>query len=255
MSYFPGPVSPDGRTLVVVSESDTTPHAGPAGQAAPARRLRPAQPASSERPARRSPTTGTAGPKPAAWLPDGSALLATADDDGASPVFRISVPRVLRPEVGVTRVTQDAAAYTDVVVSPDGRSAYALRSSYEFPPEAGPDRPRRPGRPPGCRPRRSARTTRAGWSASRPLRPTGRGSPPTWRCRRAPPRRIPAPLLLWIHGGPLGSWNAWTWRWNPWLLTAKGYAVLLPDPALSTGYGQAYIQRGWGAGARRRSPT
>jgi dipeptidyl aminopeptidase/acylaminoacyl peptidase len=54
-------------------------------------------------------------------------------------------------------------------------------------------------------------------------------------------------MLLWIHGGPLGSWNAWTWRWNPWLLTAKGYAVLLPDPALSTGYGQNYIQRGWGS--------
>ncbi|HWJ84555.1 MAG TPA: prolyl oligopeptidase family serine peptidase, partial [Cellulomonas sp.] len=52
---------------------------------------------------------------------------------------------------------------------------------------------------------------------------------------------------LWIHGGPLGSWNAWSWRWNPWLLVAQGYAVLLPDPALSTGYGQEAIQAGWGA--------
>jgi dipeptidyl aminopeptidase/acylaminoacyl peptidase len=57
----------------------------------------------------------------------------------------------------------------------------------------------------------------------------------------------PAPLLLWIHGGPVGSWNGWSWRWNPWLLAAQGYAVLLPDPALSTGYGQEFIQRGWGA--------
>ncbi|MGI8949500.1 MAG: alpha/beta hydrolase family protein, partial [Ornithinimicrobium sp.] len=56
----------------------------------------------------------------------------------------------------------------------------------------------------------------------------------------------PAPMLLWIHGGPLGSWNAWTWRWNPWLMVAQGYAVLLPDPALSTGYGQDFVQRGWG---------
>jgi dipeptidyl aminopeptidase/acylaminoacyl peptidase len=55
-----------------------------------------------------------------------------------------------------------------------------------------------------------------------------------------------APLLLWIHGGPLSSWNAWSWRWCPWLLVAQGYAVLLPDPALSTGYGQEFIQRGWG---------
>jgi dipeptidyl aminopeptidase/acylaminoacyl peptidase len=56
----------------------------------------------------------------------------------------------------------------------------------------------------------------------------------------------PAPLLLWIHGGPLSSWNSWSWRWNPWLMAAKGYAVLLPDPAFSTGYGAKMIQRGWG---------
>jgi dipeptidyl aminopeptidase/acylaminoacyl peptidase len=57
----------------------------------------------------------------------------------------------------------------------------------------------------------------------------------------------PAPMLLWIHGGPLHSWNAWSWRWNPWIAVAHGYAVLLPDPALSTGYGIDFIRRGWGA--------
>ena len=59
-----------------------------------------------------------------------------------------------------------------------------------------------------------------------------------------------APLLLWVHGGPMGSWNSWSWRWNPWLMAARGYAVLLPDPALSTGYGQEFIARAhrdWGA--------
>ncbi|MBA2323374.1 MAG: S9 family peptidase, partial [Pseudonocardiales bacterium] len=55
----------------------------------------------------------------------------------------------------------------------------------------------------------------------------------------------PAPLLVWVHGGPTYSWNAWHWRWNPWVLSARGYAVLLPDPALSTGYGQAFLRRGW----------
>lgn len=55
----------------------------------------------------------------------------------------------------------------------------------------------------------------------------------------------PAPLLVWIHGGPFGSWNSWTWRWNPWTAVARGYAVLLPDPAISTGYGQKMIDRGW----------
>lgn len=54
----------------------------------------------------------------------------------------------------------------------------------------------------------------------------------------------PAELLVFIHGGPWGSWNAWTWRWNPWVFVARGYAVLLPDPAISTGYGQNMIDRG-----------
>ena len=59
-----------------------------------------------------------------------------------------------------------------------------------------------------------------------------------------------APLLLWVHGGPMSSWNSWSWRWNPWLMAARGYAVLLPDPALSTGYGRAFVARGyhqWGS--------
>ena len=54
-----------------------------------------------------------------------------------------------------------------------------------------------------------------------------------------------APLVVWVHGGPLGSWSAWHWRWNPHVLAARGYAVLMPDPALSTGYGQAMVARGW----------
>ncbi|MEW6918922.1 alpha/beta fold hydrolase [Trueperella pyogenes] len=54
----------------------------------------------------------------------------------------------------------------------------------------------------------------------------------------------PAPLLVFVHGGPWGSWNDWTWRWNPGPFAAKGYAVLLPDPAISTGYGQHMIDRG-----------
>ncbi|MFE8885765.1 prolyl oligopeptidase family serine peptidase [Pseudarthrobacter enclensis] len=241
MSYFPGPVSPDGRTLAVVSESDSTP------RQAPAIRLHLLD------------VSGDAGvgdgllplahdwdrwPHPAAWLPDGSGLLVTADDDGASPVFRISVPAAAA-EVGVTRLTQDAAAYSDVVVSPEGRYAYALRSSYEFPAEAvridlaTGETTRLPG--PVERPACPGRLERIAATA-----PDGSRVPAYLALPDGATPASPAPLLLWIHGGPLGSWNAWTWRWNPWLMTAKGYAVLLPDPALSTGYGQANIQRGWG---------
>ncbi|WP_201296631.1 S9 family peptidase [Arthrobacter sp. 9V] len=235
MSYFPGPVSPDNRTLVVQSESDTTP------TQAPQVKLHLLNVAGGETTDLEPLAQGwDRWANPAAWLPDGSAVLVTADDDGASPVFRISVA-----DGSVKRVTKDAAAYADVVVSPDGTTAYALRSSYEFPAEA----------------------VRIDLSTGEVLRLQAPAERPVYHGRlerveataedgtRVPaylalPEKVsadnPAPLLLWIHGGPLGSWNAWTWRWNPWLLVAKGYAVLLPDPALSTGYGQEFIQRGWG---------
>ena len=183
-------------------------------------------------------------PRPAAWLPDGSAVLAIADEDGASPVFRISVTG--GGGAGqVTRLTADAAAYTDVVVAPDGRAAYALRSSYEFPAEAvridltSGDVVRLPA--PAERPHYKGSLERVETTAA-----DGTRVPAYLALPEGASAGNPAPLLLWIHGGPLGSWNAWTWRWNPWLLVARGYAVLLPDPALSTGYGQHHIQRGWG---------
>ncbi|WP_040164166.1 S9 family peptidase [Microbacterium gorillae] len=61
---------------------------------------------------------------------------------------------------------------------------------------------------------------------------------------RTPDGDGPHPLVVFAHGGPWGSWNAWTYRWNPNPFVAAGYAVLLPDPAISTGYGQAMIERG-----------
>ena len=257
MSYFAGPVSPDSRTLVVMSESDTTPHQAPQVKLHLLDVGAPGEPAANLRPLAHNWDRWAIR---AAWLPDGSALLVTADDDGASPVFRIPLAGARAGAVvdagtpagsghagseAVTRVTPDAAAYTDVVVSPDGLSAYALRSSYGFPPEAvridladgGVSRLPAPAE----RPRIQGSLERIETAAA-----DGSRVPAYLALPEGASAQTPAPLLLWIHGGPLGSWNAWTWRWNPWLLVAKGYAVLLPDPALSTGYGQAYIQRGWG---------
>ena len=248
MSYFAGPVSPDSRTLVVLSESDSTPHQAPQVKLHLLDVSSPAEPAAELRPLAHDWDRWAIR---ATWLPDGSGLLVTADDDGASPVFRIS-PAGVGPGAGsaeVTRVTRDAAAYTDVVVSPDGLTAFALRSSYEFPPEAvridlgTGETTRLPA--PAERPSIQGSLERIEATAA-----DGSRVPAYLALPEGASAQNPAPLLLWIHGGPLGSWNAWTWRWNPWLLAAKGYAVLLPDPALSTGYGQSYIQRGWGGWGR-----
>lgn len=235
VSYFPGPVSPDGNRIAVVGESDSTP--AEALQV----KLHVLNVAGGETLDLEPLASGwDRWGSPAAWLPDARSLLVTADDDGATPVFRVGVT-----DGTVTRVTKDAAAYTDVVVSPDGLSAFALRSSYEFPAEAvridlaTGDVARLPA--PAQRPKIKGSLERVETTAA-----DGSRVPAYLALPEGASEANPAPLLLWIHGGPLGSWNAWTWRWNPWLLVSKGYAVLLPDPALSTGYGQKYIQRGWG---------
>ena len=176
------------------------------------------------------------------FSPDGDFLYFLADEAGHAPVFRL--------ELGTGSVVRLTAsgAYTDLIVSPDGAALYALRSSVDTPPtlvRIDPDRedqrvatllgPQAEVRVPGT----LAEVTATAEDGT-PLR--------AWLALPAGASAdAPVPLLLWIHGGPVSSWNAWSWRWNPWLMAARGYAVLLPDPALSTGYGHDFLQRGWGA--------
>ncbi|MCW5951112.1 MAG: S9 family peptidase [Propionibacteriaceae bacterium] len=190
-------------------------------------------------------------PTSVSWLPDGSALVVTADDNGRGPIHLVGLD-----DGTVEPVTGDDAVYTDLQIAPDG-TLYALRTSYTAP--ATPVRIDLPGflagGPAGARRPIAAEPLRSPAPApSLPgeLREIETAADDGTRVRGwlALPDGAsadnPAPLLLWIHGGPLSSWNAWSWRWNPWLMAAQGYAVLLPDPALSTGYGQDFVQRGWG---------
>ncbi|NMR20037.1 alpha/beta fold hydrolase [Cellulomonas fimi] len=185
-------------------------------------------------------------PHGAQWLPDSSGVLVVADDDGRAPVFCIDVETD-----EVARVTTDDAVFSDLQVGPDGRTLYALRNSYLAPAhpvridlDAAANGPVEAAalRGPVPDPLLSGTLTEVEATASDGQRVRSWLALPEGASTQSP-----APLLLWIHGGPLSSWNQWSWRWNPWLLVAEGYAVLLPDPALSTGYGQDFVQRGWGA--------
>lgn len=179
------------------------------------------------------------------WLPDGTGLVVVADEDGRAPVFVVDIERD-----EVTRLTHDDHTYSDLQVAPDAQVVYALRASYLAPAhpvriQLAAQEGRRPGTvtvlrapaPPPTLPGTltEVRTDVGGTQVRGWLALPDAASP-----------QDPAPLLLWVHGGPLSSWNTWSWRWNPWLMVARGYAVLLPDPALSTGYGQDFVQRGWG---------
>jgi dipeptidyl aminopeptidase/acylaminoacyl peptidase len=164
-----------------------------------------------------------------------------ADQGGRAPAFRVDVG-----SGEVTRLSA-AGAFSDLSPSPDGATVYALRATMASPPQAvaldsaAADQEPRPIPTPGFPvdvPGRVEEMTAV----------AGDGTPVhSWLALPADASAAdPAPLVVWIHGGPLGSWNTWHWRWNPWLLVARGYAVLLPDPALSTGYGQAFVERGRG---------
>ena len=170
-----------------------------------------------------------------AWTPDAAALVVAADDPGRAPLFRVDLATGT-----VTRLTGDDGAYSDPVVAPDGTAVYALRSAVDAPPAPSGSDPHAPDQ----RPTPLPAPGRGAPAAGHAHRGHGHGrrrhaaARPGSCCPTARRPQAPAPLLLWIHGGPLSSWNGWHWRWNPWVMAAHGYAVLLPDPALSTGYGQ-----------------
>jgi dipeptidyl aminopeptidase/acylaminoacyl peptidase len=188
------------------------------------------------------------------WDPTGRRVYFTADDGGRRQVFAVDTSTR-----EVTKITADDGYYSDLCPAPDGTALYALRAAVDEPSapvriDLAPNQAANPAP-------KQVRLTRLDCPGTRPALP-GRLTEITtaaddgqvirsWLVlpHDASPERK-APLLLWVHGGPEMSWNSWSWRWNPWLMTAKGYAVLLPDPALSTGYGQDFVARGyrqWGA--------
>ena len=60
----------------------------------------------------------------------------------------------------------------------------------------------------------------------------------------------PIPAILYIHGGPQGSFlDGWSSRWNPRVVASQGYAVISVDFHGSAGYGQEFmdsINQDWG---------
>jgi dipeptidyl aminopeptidase/acylaminoacyl peptidase len=226
--------SPDGRRLAYLQETlgdwDT----------APRRTLQVLDLATDEA-TEVLPADTTTWPSHPVFSPDGAFLYFLADEGGRAPVFRLDLG-----SGAVVRLTT-SGSYTDLIVSPDGNALFALRSAVDSPPT-----------PVRLDPTREDQEAVAllGPQADIPMpgtltevRTTAEDGTPLRAWLALPSDAgagAPAPLLLWIHGGPVSSWNGWSWRWNPWLMVARGYAVLLPDPALSTGYGHTFLQRGWG---------
>jgi dipeptidyl aminopeptidase/acylaminoacyl peptidase len=170
---------------------------------------------------------------------DGSELIVTADWCGRRPLLSVDVAS------GKSSMLTDGGSWSSPLAAPDGCSVFALRSAIDRPPHP-------------------VRVELSGEQATLPIDAPGAGARVPGSLEEVTTKALDgtdlrawlvlpdggedgaAPLALWVHGGPVASWNDWHWRWNPWLLAARGWAVLLPDPALSTGYGMDMVRRGWG---------
>jgi dipeptidyl aminopeptidase/acylaminoacyl peptidase len=186
-------------------------------------------------------------PGPACWSADGRRLYIAADDAGHTPVFAVDVATE-----SVERITSIGCGgtHTDLVVLADGRVA-GIRSTLLDAPECFVVAPE-----PDSTPKSLARLCLfAGaheWAEVETLSvPSTDGT--AIHSFLVKPKADAAkqfarmPLLLWIHGGPIGmDQDGWHWRWNPLLMVAQGYAVALPNPRGSTGFGQKFIQGIWG---------
>lgn len=79
----------------------------------------------------------------------------------------------------------------------------------------------------------------------------GAGGDTVWgQITRLENQEGPIPAILYIHGGPQGSFlDGWSSRWNPRVVASQGYAVISVDFHGSAGYGQDFtdsINRDWG---------
>ncbi|MGB3738991.1 MAG: S9 family peptidase [Pontixanthobacter sp.] len=185
-----------------------------------------------------------------AWTPDSRWIVATAQDVLDTPAFRID-PRNGRVE----RLDLMAGneAHIGNVTPIAGSRLLFTRDSIAAPAEL---------------------YLSQGWSQAMPItavaRPAigklagitttrfnfeGAGGDTVWGQITKPERpaqgsRERLPAILYVHGGPQGSFNdGWSSRWNPRVLASQGYAVISVDFHGSTGYGQAFtdsINRDWG---------
>ncbi len=177
-----------------------------------------------------------------AWASDSRSLYVTAGDTLDTPLFRVDVA-----SGRVTRLTE-AGTVGNVSPARDGSLIYTKNSLQE------PDdlyRLDRRGR--------GARLTRVNADRMAGLDPVhverfsfagARGDTVWGQIVRPDAGAQLLPVAFLIHGGPQGSFgNAWSYRWNPWLFAAPGYAAVTVDFHGSTGYGQAFtdaINRDWG---------
>jgi len=191
-----------------------------------------------------------------AWTPDGGTIVFSVEEQGHQPLYVVEARKGALPR----RLTGRTVDRHLAVASGDGRYAWVTRESLLQPPdlyrvELGP------------KPGPDQRLTRLNDEALKAIRLPrieevwwdGAEMSPGKRARVHGFLAIPAgtppsggkwPLVMVVHGGPQGAWmNNFHPRWNPLGLVGHGYAVAMPNPTGSVGYGQAFtnaVSKDWG---------
>ncbi|WP_108789603.1 prolyl oligopeptidase family serine peptidase [Erythrobacter sp. Alg231-14] len=180
------------------------------------------------------------------WSADGDHLLASAAHVLDTPAFRID------PESGeVTEldlIAGNEAHIGNLTSLPGGRLLFT-RDSIGVPNELYLAANNARGRP-----LTDVVTSRMGDLATTMTRrfsfPGADGDTVWGQITRLENQEGPIPAILYIHGGPQGSFrDGWSSRWNPRVLASQGYAVISVDFHGSAGYGQDFmdsINRDWG---------
>lgn len=180
------------------------------------------------------------------WTHDGKALLATASDVLDVPAYRID------PESGSVQELNLIAgneAHIGALTSLPGDRLLFTRDSIGTAKELFLAKGRAKAIP-----LTDVVTTRTGAMASTVTTRfsfKGAGDDTVWgQITRLEEQEGPIPAILYIHGGPQGSFlDGWSSRWNPRVLASQGYAVISVDFHGSSGYGQDFmdsINGDWG---------
>lgn len=182
------------------------------------------------------------------WSPDSRQLIVTADERLDHPAFRIDLSsgKIERLGLAPKRHSEGHIAIGQQLA--DGTLIYG-RDTIASPAEIWLAKP-------GQAPRQISHANDAALAPLAPISSTrftfaGAGGDGVWGQIHKPAAKSgPLPVLLFIHGGPQGSFgDGWSYRWNPRLFAGRGYAVVSIDFHGSTGYGQAFtdsINRDWG---------
>ncbi|HEX4955505.1 MAG TPA: S9 family peptidase [Thermoanaerobaculia bacterium] len=191
------------------------------------------------------------------WEPSSQSLLLTVDDQGRTPLLRLTVPSPkaagpVPPQPKLERVHEGYFTIGDLALDPRGRFLAYVRSASAQPPEVfltqlG------AGRTHQVSQEHKDLVASVRFAEADSYTATARDGVKLQGFVMKPPGVRPGvryPAVLWIHGGPHGM-HSHAFSERTQILAALGWGVILPNPRGSTGYGQAFADgtlSDWGGG-------